>query len=152
MLRLKTTPRPSADDLLDLATAAGLLATDPANLTRARREHALPSYQVPSKTLYRRGDLKLYASILRQPAATTPTPRPSVALTDPIEVLGLSTRTKNALRASEVDLVGQLTAKSFADLTRITGIGPTSLFEVIEVLAEAGYVLSDHDRRVEGRG
>ncbi|NCC40351.1 MAG: hypothetical protein EOM21_13015 [Gammaproteobacteria bacterium] len=149
MLRLKTTPRPSVDDLLDLATAAGLLATDPTNLTRARREHKLPSYQVPSKTLYRRGDLKLYASILRQPPAAKPTPR--VAPTDPIEVLGLSTRTKNALRAEGVDLVEQLAAKSFADLTRISGIGPSSLFETIEALAEAGYALSDHDRRLEGR-
>ncbi len=61
---------------------------------------------------------------------TTPIRAPSPPPSTPLEVLGLSTRPRNALRRSNIDSVDQLAALSDQEILDIRNIGFSSLIEI----------------------
>jgi carbon monoxide dehydrogenase subunit G len=60
-----------------------------------------------------------------------------------IDVLNLSVRSYNSLRGAGIDTVGDLAARSGADLLAIENIGPASVEEIRQKLASMGLALSD---------
>jgi carbon monoxide dehydrogenase subunit G len=60
-----------------------------------------------------------------------------------IEVLNLPVRSYNGLRRAGIDTVGQLTARSGAELLALENIGPASVEEIRHKLATMGLTLSD---------
>lgn len=64
------------------------------------------------------------------------------ALTLPIEDLNLPVRAFNSLRREGIHTVGDLSARSEADLLTITNLGPQSVREIKEKLADRGLTLA----------
>ena len=57
----------------------------------------------------------------------------------PIEEVGFSVRTYNALRRVGLDTIGAVLRQKYYDLYKIPGIGEKGLFEVAEKMAEMGF-------------
>jgi len=72
----------------------------------------------------------------------------------PIEELNLTQRSYNCLKREGIHTVGELTARSEADLMDIRNFGQKSITEVKEKLAELGFALKDgvvdYDRSAAG--
>jgi carbon monoxide dehydrogenase subunit G len=64
-------------------------------------------------------------------------------LAQPIEELGLSLRSYNSLRREGVHTVGDLSARTREDLLAIDHIGPASVEEIKQKLADRGLTLAD---------
>lgn len=67
--------------------------------------------------------------------------RLQVPLDSPLDALGLSTRSQNALIAKGIVTVGDLINCSIADLKQLGRLGKTSLENIIAALAEHGFEL-----------
>jgi DNA-directed RNA polymerase subunit alpha len=65
---------------------------------------------------------------------------PEEILNRPLVELGLSPRVLNALRSRQIDRVGQVLTADQDQLLSIRNFGPRSLKELLEKLAEFGYV------------
>lgn len=81
----------------------------------------------------------------------------SVNLTDSVEVLGLSVRSRNGCINGGIATVGDLVQRTAADLLHVRQFGRKSLREVREALAEHGLVLKEkhtgyHKRLIVTRG
>lgn len=133
MLCLKHSDQPSPDDLLEPAEAARLLGVNPALLDVQRRERALSAYKVPARWLYRRSDLERLGSLVRKTRTLAPT--------DPIGWLRLTTRARNALMSEGIETVGQLARCRSESLLKIPNLGRGSIETIEQALAEVGYQL-----------
>ena len=71
-------------------------------------------------------------------------------LAQPIEELGLSPRSYNSLRGQGIHTVGDLAAKTREDLLAIDHIGPASVEEIRQKLADRGLTLGDSPASVNG--
>lgn len=131
MLCLKHSDQTDPDDLLEPAAAARLLGVNTQTLEQMRGEQSLPAYEIPARWLYRRGDLES-ASVRTRRAAKA---------SDPVGLLRLTTRARNALLSEGVETIGQLTRYSPEYLLRIPNLGPGSIQTIERALAEVGYRL-----------
>ena len=62
----------------------------------------------------------------------------------PIDILGLSQRTLNALVNGKITSVEQLMSTSMSQLTQLRGFGQKAKTELDQVLVERGYILPNH--------
>jgi carbon monoxide dehydrogenase subunit G len=85
-----------------------------------------------------------------QPADEDSGEAPEEGIAQPIEELNLSLRSYNSLRREGVHTVGDLAAKTREELLAIDHIGPASVEEIRQKLADLGMALSDSP--VSGNG
>jgi carbon monoxide dehydrogenase subunit G len=79
----------------------------------------------------------------QQPASESSGDDQEGDLAQPIEELGLSLRSYNSLRRDGVHTVGDLSARTREDLLAIDHIGPASVEEIKQKLADRGLTLAD---------
>jgi carbon monoxide dehydrogenase subunit G len=79
----------------------------------------------------------------QQPASEGSGDEPEGDLGQPIEELGLSLRSYNSLRREGVHTVGGLSSRTREDLLAIDHIGPASVEEIKQKLADRGLTLAD---------
>ena len=67
-----------------------------------------------------------------------------------VKDLGLSNRTRNCLRAMDINTVSDLKSRSKRDLVRNPNLGRSSLLEIVNALSELGLFLSLEDYKPSG--
>jgi uncharacterized protein len=92
----------------------------------------------------------LAAEPAQQPADGEPADGQEGELEKPIEGLNLSLRSYNSLRREGIETVGDLAAKTREELLAIDHIGPASVEEIRQKLADRGLTLADSP--VSGNG
>jgi carbon monoxide dehydrogenase subunit G len=84
-------------------------------------------------------------------AEALPASEQETARTQPLDVLNLPVRSYNALRREGVNTVGDLASKTAEQLLAIDNIGPASVEEIRQKLADHGLALSESPASGNGR-
>jgi len=107
----------------------------------------LPEIELPGTLMRLRGSLAQLGKVLRDDPSTLVTDYERYAYTN-IGVLGLSTRTMNALQKMRILTLGHLYLYGEKDLRKIRDLGKGSISDLRECLAAAGYPPLDIERKV----